>query len=89
MAIKKRSRSVLKNIRKSERRYVANVGKKRRLKAAIKALTKTEAKTEATKMYPKVQALIDKAVQDGILKKNTAARYKARLARLHKAPAKA
>ncbi|MCK4940570.1 30S ribosomal protein S20, partial [candidate division WOR-3 bacterium] len=29
--------------------------------------------------YPEVQTIIDKSVQDGIIKKNTAARHKAHL----------
>ncbi|MEO0215967.1 MAG: 30S ribosomal protein S20 [candidate division WOR-3 bacterium] len=79
MAIKKRSRSVLKNIRKSRRRYLANLAKKKDLKAALKSIRRARSKEEALKLYPGVQAIIDKSVQDGIIKKNTAARYKSRL----------
>ncbi|MEO0137747.1 MAG: 30S ribosomal protein S20 [candidate division WOR-3 bacterium] len=78
---KKRSRSVLKNIRKSRRRYLENLKKKKTLKAAIKKIRKAQSKEEAQKIYPEVQSIIDKSVQDGIIKKNTAARYKARLAK--------
>uniref|UniRef100_A0A7C4XG13 Small ribosomal subunit protein bS20 n=1 Tax=candidate division WOR-3 bacterium TaxID=2052148 RepID=A0A7C4XG13_UNCW3 len=81
MPIKKRSRSVLKNIRKSRRRYLANLEKKRKLKSAIKSIRKAKSKEAALKIYPEVQAIIDKSVQDGIIKKNTAARYKSRLMR--------
>lgn len=75
----KKSRSVLKNIRKSARRRVANVGKKRKLKAAIKNIKKITSKSKALKAYPKVQSMIDKSIQDGIIKKRTAARYKSHL----------
>ncbi len=80
-----KSRSVLKNIRKSAKLRKANRIKKRRLKDAIKKYTKTKTKKATEKMYPSVQSMIDKSIQDGLLKKNKAARFKARLSkRLHK-----
>lgn len=79
MVKKKRSRSVLKNIRKARRRYLANLEKKKRLKLALKKIRKSKSKEEALKLYSEVQAVIDKSIQDGIIKKNTAARYKSRL----------
>ncbi|MEO0185554.1 MAG: 30S ribosomal protein S20 [candidate division WOR-3 bacterium] len=84
MAIKKRSKTVLKNIRKSERRYLENLKKKKALKSAIKKIKKVKSKNEALKIYPEVQSVIDKSIQDGIIKKNTAARYKSRLAKFIK-----
>ena len=58
-----------------------NLKKKKDLKSAIKKIKKVVSKQEALKFYPKVQAVIDKSVQDGIIKKNTASRYKSRLAK--------
>ena len=75
----KKSKSVLKNIRKSARRRIANVGKKKKLKAAIKKIKKMTSKNEALKAYPEVQSIIDKSIQDGIINKNIASRYKSRL----------
>ena len=75
----KKSRSVLKNIRKTARRRAINVVKKKKLKSAIKKLKKMTSKKEALKIYPDVQTIIDKSIQDGIIKKNTAARYKSHL----------
>jgi small subunit ribosomal protein S20 len=75
----KKARSVLKNIRKSARRRKANLIKKRKLKNALRKLKKAKTKKEALKQYPAVQSVIDKSIQDGIIKKNTAARYKSRL----------
>lgn len=69
----------MKNIRKSERRRKINVVKKKVLKSAIKRLKKMTSKKQALKVYPEVQSLIDKSIQDGIIKKNKAARYKSRL----------
>ena len=80
-----KSRSVLKNIRKSAKLRKANRIKKRRLKDAIKKYSKTKTKKATEKMYPSVQSMIDKSIQDGLLKKNKAARFKARLSkRFHK-----
>ncbi len=81
MPIKKRSKSVLKNIRKSRRRYLQNLKKRKTLKEAVKKIRKAKSKEQAIKLFPEVQSIIDKSVQDGIIKKNTAARYKARLAK--------
>jgi len=75
----KKSRSVLINIRKSARRRKTNFIKKRKLKSAIKKINKIKTKKAALKSYPEVQAIIDKSIQDGFIKKNTAARYKSRL----------
>lgn len=51
------------------------------MKSAIKSYQKLKTKKQATKAYPGVQAVIDKSVQDGLIKKNKAARYKSRLAK--------
>lgn len=75
----KRSISVLKNIRKSAKQRIVNRNKKRRLREALKKVKKLTTKRSATKAYPGVQSVIDKAVRDGIIKKNTAARHKAQL----------
>jgi small subunit ribosomal protein S20 len=75
----KKSRSVLKNIRKSTKRRIINRNKKKKLKDAIKKAKRIKTKKSALKAYSEVQALIDKSIQDGLIKKNTAARYKAQL----------
>lgn len=75
----KRSKSVLKNIRKSTKQRIVNRNKKRKLKDALKKIKKLTTKKSALKAYTAVQSLIDKSVQDGIIKKNTAARHKAQL----------
>jgi len=75
----KKSRTVLKNIRKSAKRRKENRLKKKKIKNAIKDLKKVKTKRTALKHYPEVQSLIDKAAQDGIIAKNAAARRKAKL----------
>ena len=69
----------MKNIRKSTKRRIVNRDKKRKLKDAFKKIMKLKTKKSALKAYPGMQAMIDKSVQDGIIKKNTAARQKAQL----------
>jgi small subunit ribosomal protein S20 len=75
----KKSRTVLKNIRKSAKRRQENRLKKKKIKTAIKDLKKVKTKRTALKHYPEVQSLIDKAAQDGIIAKNAAGRRKAKL----------
>jgi small subunit ribosomal protein S20 len=75
----KKSISVLKNIRKSAKQRIVNRSKKRRLKEALKKVKKLTTKKSAMKAYSGVQSIIDKAVRDGIIKKNTAAHHKAQL----------
>lgn len=69
----------MKNIRQSTQRRAVNVIKKKRLKSAIKKIKKMASQKEALKAYPDVQSIIDKSVQDGLITKNTAARYKSHL----------
>lgn len=66
----------MKNVRKSRHRYLENLAKKKKLKSVLKAIKKAKSKTDALKKYPEIQSIIDKSIQDGIIKKNTAARYK-------------
>jgi len=75
----KKSRSVIKNIRKTQRRRKRNLVKKRVMKSAIRKIKKTNTKKTAMKSYPETQSIIDKSIQDGIIKKRKAARLKSRL----------
>lgn len=77
----KKSRTVLKNIRKSAKRRTENTIKKKKIKDAVKKVKKLKTKKAALKHYPEVQSLIDKAAQDGIIAKNAAGRRKAKLLR--------
>jgi ribosomal protein S20 len=88
MAIKKRSKSVLKNIRQARRRHAANTAKKQKLRLAVKNFKKTKTRSESMKLYPPLQSQIDKLVQDGIIKKKTAGRMKSKLLRAIQAQTK-
>ena len=74
-----KARSVKKNIRKTQRRRKHNLVKKRVMKSAIKKIKKIKTKKAAMKSYPEAQSVIDKSIQDGIIKKRKAARLKSRL----------
>jgi small subunit ribosomal protein S20 len=79
---KKRSKSVLKNIRKSARRNVMNRGNRTRVRTAIKRLRVVLASGDAAaaeKLLGSTHAEIDRAIRKRILKENTANRYKSRL----------
>lgn len=75
--------SAKKAVRQSEKRRKINVKTKQTFKAARKvvrdALVKNDVKT-AKSALPKAYSEIDKAIKKGVIKKNTGARYKSRLA---------
>ena len=78
------TKSAKKNLRKSEKRRVHNLGYKRRMKKLVKQVTSLakENKEEAKKLLPKVYKTLDKTAKVGIIKKNTASRKKSRLTKL-------
>ena len=80
---KKRSKSVLKNIRQSAHRAIANRSNRTRVRSAIRllraAITAGDA-AKAEKLVPQTHAEIDRAVRNHSLPRNTGNRYKSRLA---------
>ena len=79
--------SALKRTRISERRTIVNRFRRTRLKNQIRAMRRLmEAKdvTAAQAILPKTYSVIDRAAKWGIIKKNTAARYKSRLTKRFK-----
>ena len=74
--------SSLKRVRVTERRTAVNRTRKTRLRHGIRAMRRLLATKDvkaATELVPKTYSLIDRAAKWGIIKKNTAARYKSRL----------
>jgi small subunit ribosomal protein S20 len=72
----------LKRVRITERRTEVNRMRKSRLRHAIRAMRRAvESKDakEATALLPRTFSLIDRSAKWGIIKENTAARYKSRL----------
>jgi len=81
------TQSAQKAIRGSLRKKAFNDSRKRAMKEVIKKIEKMlrTDKKEALKMLPEAFAIIDKAAQKNVIKKNNAARKKSRLSRLVKA----
>ena len=74
--------SAIKRHRQSQRRRLINQMNRHRLKTQLKklraAITGGKA-TDAKAMLPETFGVIDKSVRKGVIKKNTAGRYKSRL----------
>jgi small subunit ribosomal protein S20 len=74
--------SALKRVRQEERRTVINHARKSRLRHQIRAMRRLLDKKDASGAQaelPQTFSIIDRAARWGIVKKNTAARYKSRL----------
>jgi small subunit ribosomal protein S20 len=74
--------SALKRVRQTERRTEVNRKNKTRLRHTIReirrALTSKDPKAAAA-LLPKTFSIIDRSAKSGIIKKNTASRYKSKL----------
>lgn len=80
--------SALKNVRVIERRTIVNRMRKTRLRHQIRAMRRALASgnlQSAESLLARTFSLVDRAAKWGIIKKNTAARYKSRLHRRLKA----
>ncbi len=74
--------SAIKRVRQTERRTATNRLRKSRMRTQVKKMRKLlESKDPkaAQAAIPATYSMIDKAAKWGVIKKNTAARYKARL----------
>jgi small subunit ribosomal protein S20 len=76
--------SALKRYRQSQKKRLINTANRHKLKTQMKKLkTAIEAGkgAEAKTLLAPTVSLIDKSVQKGVIKRNTARRYKSRLAK--------
>ena len=74
--------SALKRVRMTERRTSINRMRKSRLRHQIRAMRRLMDQKDASgasKLVPATFSLVDRAAKWGIIKKNTAARYKSRI----------
>jgi small subunit ribosomal protein S20 len=81
--VAKRNKSALKANRQNVKRREANRQLRSKLRTGLKAARKTADgtdKTAAKTALGDAQSLVDKMASKGIIHKNTAARYKSRLA---------
>ena len=82
--------SALKRYRQSQRRRLVNQKNRHKLKTQMKRLRAAIASgkaADAKPLLPGTLSLIDSSVQKGVIKKNTARRYKSRLAKRGNSPA--
>ncbi len=74
--------SSLKRVRSTERKTAVNRVRKSRLRHQIRSMRRLLDKKDsqgATALIPATFSIVDRAAKWGIIKKNTAARYKSRL----------
>jgi len=74
--------SALKRVRQAERRTIFNRQHKTRLRHQIRAMRRAILQKDskmAEGLLPQTFSVIDRAAKTGIIKKNTAARYKSKL----------
>jgi small subunit ribosomal protein S20 len=74
--------SALKRARQTETRTTRNRSNSSRLRSELRGLREALAKGDkasALEIFRKTVSALDKAIQKGVLHKNTAARYKSRL----------
>ncbi len=74
--------SALKRYRHSQRRRLVNQMNRQKLKTQMKKLRAaigTGKAADAKTLLPETFSIIDRSVQKGVIKKNTAGRYKSRL----------
>jgi small subunit ribosomal protein S20 len=80
---RKKTKSVLKNIRQTERRAAINRMNRTRVRTSLRRMRAALAaadKAGAEKLMPETFSDLDKAIRKGTLTENTANRYKSRLA---------
>lgn len=78
------TKSAKKALRQSLRRRARNIQKKKKIKNLLKevrSLILEKKIEEAKKLLPQVYKLLDKAAKTGLIKKNTAARKKSKIAK--------
>jgi small subunit ribosomal protein S20 len=76
--------SAVKRYRQSQKRRLINQMSRQRLKTQMKKLRAAIAEgkaADARTLLPATFGVIDRSVQKGVIKKNTAGRYKSRLAK--------
>jgi small subunit ribosomal protein S20 len=74
--------SSLKRVRVTARKTMINRARKTRLRHQVRAMRRLLDQKDAaaaTKLVPQTFSMVDRAAKWGIIKKNTAARYKSRL----------
>ena len=74
-------KSAAKRVITNEKARIRNIAARSRMRSAIKAVREATTKLQAQAAYRTASAVLDRTASKGIIKKETASRHKARLAR--------
>jgi small subunit ribosomal protein S20 len=74
--------SAKKRMRQSRKRRVVNRAQRSAVRSAMKQVREATTGKDAQAAYRRAESLLDRAARKGRMKKNTAARYKSRLAKV-------
>lgn len=81
-------KSAAKRVRTNEKARLRNVAARSRMRSAIRSVRDASTRTEAQEAYKAAASILDRTASKGVIKKETADRHKARLARFaEKVPA--
>ena len=73
-------KSAAKRVITNEKDRRRNIAARSRMRAAIKAVRSATTRSDATSAYQSAASVLDRTAAKGIIRKDTASRYKARLA---------
>ena len=74
-------KSAAKRVITNARDRVRNIALRTRMRSAVKAVRTAATRSEAMAAYRSAMSVLDRAASAGVIKKKTASRHKARLAR--------
>jgi small subunit ribosomal protein S20 len=74
-------KSAAKRVKTNEKARLRNVAATSRMRSAVKAVRAATTKTQAETALKEAVAILDRTAAKGIIKKETASRHKARLAK--------
>jgi small subunit ribosomal protein S20 len=74
-------KSVAKRVITNEKARQRNIAARSRMRSALKAVREAKSKAAAESAYKSAAAILDRTAAKGVIKKETASRHKARLAK--------
>ena len=74
-------KSAAKRVITNEKSRQRNIALRTRMRSALRAVRSSTTKAQATAAYKDAVSVLDRTVAKGVIKKETASRHKARLAR--------
>jgi small subunit ribosomal protein S20 len=74
-------KSAAKRVVTNEKARQRNIALRSRMRSAIKSVRAATSRTQATQAYQTAASVLDRTAAKGVIKKETASRHKARLAR--------